>query len=139
MGKRSLAILLAALFVTFPAAYGRADVQPAVGTWLISDRLAIQVFDCQRLLCGRIVWLRQPTLRTPKLCGRTIVWGLTPTGPAHWNNGTFFDPEDGETYNLTATLQPDGSMSARIYEGIALFGKTELLRRISPRSLTGWC
>ena len=139
MRKRPLAILMASLFVLMPAIHARADLQTVDGTWLINDRLAIQVFDCRHLLCGRIVWLRRPALRTPELCGRTIVWGLTPTGPARWSDGTFFNPEDGNTYNLSAQLETNGTISARIYDGVAIFGKTEILQRIAPRSLAGWC
>lgn len=137
--KRALAVPLIALLASMPAARARADVPPVDGTWLVGGRLAIEVFDCRDLLCGRVARLRQAALRTPELCGRTIARGLAPAGPAHWANGIFFDPEDGDSYNLTATLQPDGTISARIYEGLAMFGKTEILRRIQPRSLAGWC
>jgi uncharacterized protein (DUF2147 family) len=136
---RRLAILLTAGFASIPAVRAGTDAPLPDGTWIVSNRVAIEVFDCRQAFCGRVVWLRQPTLRTPDTCGRTIVWGLTPAGPSRWTDGTFFDPEDGDTYNLTATLRPDGTISARIYAGIALFGKTEVLRRIVPRSLAGWC
>jgi uncharacterized protein (DUF2147 family) len=125
------------LWTSWPAGGARAETPD--GTWIISDRVAIQVFGCENLFCGRIAWLRQPNLRTPQMCGRTIVWGLTQTAPGQWSDGSFFDPENSTTYNLSAALQPDGTISARIYDGIALFGRTEILRRIDPHSLSGWC
>ena len=85
-----------------------ADVTPIDGTWLVGGRVAIDVFDCQGLLCGRVAWLRRAALRTPELCGATIVYGLKSTGPTQWAGGTFIDPEDGHPYDLTATLQADG-------------------------------
>lgn len=91
------------------------------------------------MLGGRIAWLRNPALRTPAMCGRTIVWDLRSTGPTKWSGGRFFDPENGSTYDLSATLDADDMISARIYAGIALYGKTEILRRIAPRSFAGWC
>ena len=139
MGKRHLAILLTAVLVSMPGFRASGEAPLPDGTWLVSDRVAIEVFDCRHFFCGRVVWLRRPALRTPEICGRTIIWGLTPAGAAEWTNGMFYDPEDGDTYNLIARLRPDGTISARIYEGVALFGKTETLRRIPPRSLAGWC
>ncbi len=109
------------------------------GTWLISKRVALEVFRCQNALCGRVAWLRNPALRTPEMCSRTIIWGLTSEGPAEWGDGWFFDPEDGDTYNVSARVETIDRISARIYKGISLFGRTEILTRIAPRSLPGWC
>jgi hypothetical protein len=43
------------------------------GTWLVNQRVAFDVFPCRDALCSRIVWLRNPALRTTEMCGRTIV------------------------------------------------------------------
>nr|WP_294529546.1 DUF2147 domain-containing protein [uncultured Rhodopila sp.] len=115
---------------------GAAAAEPPVGTWLLADRLAIDVSECNYLYCGRIVWVRPGT---PGSCGETIVWGLTPDRPGRWNDGWFFDPETGQTFTLSASLQPDGSMSARLLNLVQLYGKVEPLKRIEPRSLSGWC
>jgi uncharacterized protein (DUF2147 family) len=116
-----------------------AQMAKPEGAWIISDRVAIEVFDCGGSLCGRIVWLRNPALRTAEMCGRTIVWGLTPDGPASWSNGWFFDPENHSTYDLSAELESADRIAARIYKGVSWFGRTEILTRIPPRSLEGWC
>lgn len=109
------------------------------GSWIAGNRVAIEVFDCSSMLCGRIVWLRNPALRTSAMCGRTILWNLQRSGPEQWDDGWFFDPENGSTYHVSATIRSDGTIAARIYAGIELFGKTETLRRIKERSLEGWC
>jgi hypothetical protein len=65
------------------------------GTWLLANRVAVEVFECGGLLCGRIVWLVRPrtpagqpdvdhlnpdpALRQRPLCGLTIIWGCSPT------------------------------------------------------------
>jgi uncharacterized protein (DUF2147 family) len=116
-----------------------AETARPEGTWIVGNRVAIAVFDCGGLVCGQIVWLRNPALRTREMCGRTIVWGLAPDGPARWSNGWFFDPEDRSTYNLSAELRSPDMITARIYKGISLLGRTEILKRIPPRSLEGWC
>ena len=74
------------------------------GTWLVSQRVAFDIFPCRDDLCGKIVWLRDPRLRTRENCGRTIIWGLTAKGPTEWDDGWFYDPEDGKTYTGTMTL-----------------------------------
>jgi uncharacterized protein (DUF2147 family) len=120
-----------------PAAMAETPIPD--GTWLISQRVALDIFPCRNALCGRVAWLRNPALRTKEMCSRTIIWGLTSEGPAQWGNGWFFDPEDGDTYNVSAQVESVDRISARIYKGISLFGRTEVLTRIAPRSLPGWC
>ena len=79
-----------------------ASCEVPEGTWLLANRVAIQVFDCSGLLCGKIVWLARPRttvgrpdvdhlnpdpkLRQRPLCGLTILWGLPPNGPGHWRS-----------------------------------------------------
>ena len=109
------------------------------GTWLVSQRVAFEVFPCQQALCGRVVWLRDPALRTRAMCGRTIIWGLTASGPSEWDDGWFFDPENDTTYRVSARENSTDQITARIYQGFPLFGRTEILTRISSRSLAGWC
>ena len=130
-------LIVGGAFLLLPI--GRASAWAPEGSWIVSDRLAVQVFECNAMLCGRIVWLRNPAQRTPAMCGRTIMWNLRSNGPTEWDGGRFFDPENGATYDLSATLDADDMISARIYAGIALFGKTEILRRIPTGSLAGWC
>jgi uncharacterized protein (DUF2147 family) len=127
------------VLVLFQSSLASAEIPVPDGTWLVSQRVAFNVFPCRDALCGRIAWLRDPALRTSEMCGRTIIWGLTSDGPAQWGNGWFFDPENGSTYNVSAQVETPDRMSARIYRGIALFGRTEVLTRITPNSLPGWC
>jgi|SRR6476469_6246 uncharacterized protein (DUF2147 family) len=136
MRRQVLAMTVLALLHQLPA---KADPALPDGTWLVSQRIAFDVFPCQNALCGRIVWLRDPALRTPSMCGRTLIWGLTSDGPAQWDGGSFFDPENGATYNVSARVETADRIAARIYRGIALFGKTEILTRIASHSLPGWC
>jgi hypothetical protein len=91
--RNALALLLFAgsAWACCPSASAQSAVPE--GNWVVSHKVAIEVFDCSSLLCGRIVWLRNPALRTAEMCGKTI----------------------------------------------ALFGRTEILNRIPPRSLGGWC
>ena len=128
-------IILALLLVMpFTARAGNPD-----GTWLVSQRVAFDIFACQAAFCGKIVWLRDPRLRTSANCGRTIIWGLTATSPTQWDDGWFYDPENGTTYSVKAHADSPDRITARIYAGIPMFGRTESLTRIAPHSLEGWC
>ncbi len=133
---RFVALLMAVIACQF-VGIRDAKASDADGTWSIRD-LVLDIFNCQNRVCGRIVWIEDPG-RRPTQCGRTIVWGLTREGPFEWKDGTILDPDDGKTYRLSASLQPDGALRARIYKGVPLFGRTEILRRVDPQSLAGRC
>jgi uncharacterized protein (DUF2147 family) len=107
------------------------------GTWRI-DNLVLEIFSCDKLVCGQIVWIGD-SARRPSQCGRTIVWGLKSTSPSEWTDGSILDPDDGATYSLSARYQRDGTLRARIFRGIELIGRTKILNRVPLRSLAGWC
>jgi uncharacterized protein (DUF2147 family) len=69
----------------------------------------------------------------------TIIWGLQPDSPGHWSNGWLYDPQDGNTYNLTAELTAPDRISARVYRGVPLFGRTEILTRDPKFTFDGHC
>jgi uncharacterized protein (DUF2147 family) len=138
MTKTFYMAALFALFIYGSAGVERAEASAADGTWLIHD-LALNIYDCGNLVCGKIVWIGDPKKRTPGKCGKVIVWGLARSGPSEWSGGHIYDTEKDATYNLSAELTPRDTLNARIYKGIPLFGKTEILTRIQPRSRPDWC
>lgn len=134
-----------------------AESEPAVpqGVWLMDGKVAVQIFDCAQMMCGRIIWLRaprdpegqldrdrknpDPALRDRKLCGLTILWGLRPQGPDRWREGWFYNPGDGETYRVEARLKSADVMVAHIYRGAPVFGRTKTLDRVPHDTSEGWC
>ena len=134
-----------------------AKAQTAVpeGVWLIDKKAAVQIFDCEGLMCGRILWLYKPrdtqgellldsknpdpALRQRPLCGLTMLWNLQPVAPDRWKIGWFYNPDNGKTYRVSAQLKSDDVMVARIYVGVPLFGKTKTLERIPHGTTEGWC
>jgi uncharacterized protein (DUF2147 family) len=107
------------------------------GTWVI-EGLGLDLFDCQNLVCGRIVSIKDPN-RRPSQCGRIIICGLRAVGASEWTGGSILDPDDDTTYRLSAKLQPDGALRARIYKGVQLLGRTKILTRIDLGSLARRC
>ena len=122
---------------------------------MFANRVALQIFDCRGLLCGKIVWLSipddpagqpdldhrnpDPALRQRHLCGLTIVWGLRPAGQNHWSNGRLYDPKDGITYRVSAELTSASTITARVYQGTPLLGRTEVLVRDPQLRPDGRC
>jgi uncharacterized protein (DUF2147 family) len=149
------ATLLTAATILFWVPPATAQLAVPQGVWLIDQKAAVQIFDCNERMCGRIVWLAKPrnalgqldrdknnpdlTLRERPLCGLTILWALRPDGPDRWKDGWFYNPDDGQTYRVSAQLKSDDVMVARIYAWIPVFGTTKTLARV-PKDITdGWC
>ena len=80
-----------------------------------------------------------PALRQRHLCGLTIVWGLRPAGQNHWSNGWLYDPKDGITYRVSAELTSVSTITARVYHGTPLLGRTEILVRDPQLRPDGRC
>jgi uncharacterized protein (DUF2147 family) len=133
LGRAALVVAVAGVMTVT----GALAATPVDGAWAIRD-LILDIYGCQNFVCGRIAWTKDPKRRQTD-CGRTIVWGLSPSGPNEWNGGSIYDTTDGNTYRLNATLNPDGTLHARIFRGVPLFGKTEILRRVKAGSQPGWC
>ncbi len=114
-----------------------AMASPVDGTWIVKD-LVLHLFDCQQSVCGKIVWIKDAA-RRPAQCGRTIVWGLRATGPDEWTEGSITDPDNEMTYRLSATYEADGTLRARIFKGVHMLGRTEILRRVDLQSFKDRC
>ncbi|NKB16490.1 MAG: DUF2147 domain-containing protein [Sphingomonadales bacterium] len=84
--------------------------------------------DDEATLCGRIVWLWEPTdsegrprtdhenpdasLRTRSLVGVDIIRDLRQTAPGEWGDGAVYNPDDGRTYSGRIRLL-DGALALR--------------------------
>ena len=78
------------------------------------------------------------------IAAATTVWldhhlGLQPDDAGHWSNGSLYDPQDGITYDVTAERTAPDKISARVYRGVPIFGRTELLIRDPQLSFDGRC
>lgn len=121
----------------------------------MEERVAVETYDCDGLMCGRIVWLavprdaqgafdgdknnRDPVLRERPLCGLTILWNLHPVGADRWRSGHFYNPDDGQTYRVTARRTSEDAFRARIYVGLPIFGEYRSFVRVPHGVSEGWC
>ncbi len=155
-GRAALSAAAIALLSVSPAvSHTAAWAAASEGVWLLEGEAALQTFNCGGLMCGRIVWLQRPSgphgeprgdennpdpaLRQRRLCGLTILWGLHPVGPDRWQGGWFYNPDDGETYSVSAELRSADVLVARIFLGLPFFGETKTLLRVPHRASAGWC
>jgi uncharacterized protein (DUF2147 family) len=137
------------LTILLAAAPGVARADSPVGVWLASKgRSHVEIYKCGAKLCGKIVWLKEPTnkdgspkvdsrnpdkaKRSRKLLGLHILRGFVKDEdePNYWTSGRIYNPEDGDVYKCTLTLRKDGKLRVRGYVGIPLLGKTQIWTRV---------
>ena len=154
MKLKSLVLLLASTMAGIVHAHTASAGVPE-GVWLIKEQAAVQIFDCKGLLCGRILWLQAPhdsqgqlkrdmknpdsALRQRELCGLTVIWDLRSRAPNHWDDGWFYYPDSGRTYNVKMELTSSNALVARFYQGTSFVGETETLNRVRHGTSEGWC
>jgi uncharacterized protein (DUF2147 family) len=143
-----IAKLFTALFMALlSVASVRAQSPTPTGVWQDSSgRVQVEIAPCGELLCGKIVWFKwpdnaqglplvdlknkDPALRTRPLLGLTILYGLRRTGENTWTDGKIYNPEDGVKYQAKMSIQGDGSLRVRAYEGLPFLGKTLIWTRM---------
>ena len=153
--KRVGSALAVAAITLLTAARGAAQLAVPPGVWLLEGKAAVRIFECDGLMCGRILWMRiprdaegervldkknpDPALRRRPLCGLTIIGDLRPDVPGHWTDGWLYNPDDGVKYKVTARLESDDVIVARAYLLLPLFGKTLTLTRVPRGTSEGRC
>ena len=147
--------MLAAVVWSLAIPHAMAQASVTQGVWLMDARVAVQTFSCGGLMCGRVVWLvvprdpqgrlyrdannPNPQLRVRPLCGLTILWNLRPAGVNRWRSGWFYNPDDGQTYRVSARFTSDDAIVARIYRGLPIFGENRTFARVAHGTSEGWC
>ncbi|MEZ5924372.1 MAG: DUF2147 domain-containing protein [Hyphomicrobiaceae bacterium] len=113
--RSTLAAVLLLLLTTATAS--AADIH---GLWFTTgDKAKVDVKDCDGLLCGSIVWLKDPVgsdgqplhdgnnedpaMRTRPIMGLPILLGLEPKGENLWF-GQVYSPEEGQTFEVELKL-----------------------------------
>ena len=127
---------------------GSAWAEGALGTWATEEgKSHVTIMACEDKLCGTIVWLREPltkagkpkndannpedALKTRPIIGLPLLAGFVPGDEINvWENGTIYNPEDGELYSCVLTLLDAGTLKVRGFVGLPLFGKTQIWNRV---------
>lgn len=109
--------------------------------------IQITICGADGTLCGKLAWFRikpdnpnpkgldlknpDPAQRNRPLCGLTFMYGFKPAGEERWAGGAIYDLENGNTYNATMALRPDGKLDLHGYIGISLLGRSEIWTRVT--------
>lgn len=118
-----------------------------VGLWLPSNGKArVQIFKEGDKFSGRIVWLREPNndegkpkvdknnpdakLQTRRLLGLKLLNDFSYVGKKSWENGTIYDPENGNLYNCVITMTDENTIEVRGFIGVSMFGRTDVWKRM---------
>lgn len=108
----------------------------------------MEIVSCGEKLCGSIVWLKEPMneegnpkhdannpdadLQTRPIIGLPLLANFMAGDETNvWNDGTIYNPEDGEIYSCTITLVDGRTLKVRGYVGLPLFGKTQIWTRVN--------
>jgi uncharacterized protein (DUF2147 family) len=148
--RLTIAVLFSALL---PLAGALADVagadNGALGTWATEGgKSHVEIMTCGEKLCGRIIWLKEPMddegmpkhdannpdseLQSRPIIGLPLLANFIAGAEANvWDDGTIYNPEDGETYSSTMTLLNGATLKVRGYVGLPLFGKTQVWTRVN--------
>jgi len=125
-----------------------SGAQDVTGVWMTQKRTAaVELSSCEGTLCGRIVWLADPTrpdgdvkrdrenpdpaLRERPWCGTEVITGLEPTGPGRWDGGRFYYFKHGRDYDLAMEREGE-TLRLRAYLGLKALGRTEIWERADP-------
>ena len=119
-----MSFILAAVFLLggqIFASNASANDGSVFGTWLTEKGDArIQVSQCGRAICGKVVWLREaidPATGRPQtddknpnaslaarpMVGVQLFIGMTPSGPGTWA-GQIYNGDDGKVYDSKVSL-----------------------------------
>ena len=120
---------LLASAVAMSIVYSAHASAPVVGTWMSADGgTKVRVTECGGKLCGRVVWLSEPTgvdgkpktdrhnadasKRARPLIGVPVVLGMKPDGTNKWS-GQIYNADDGRTYQAHVMVVSDNAMKVQ--------------------------
>ena len=126
--------LIAAL--TMGALTGAAlGQQPsATGLWLDNEgRAGIEIARCDKSMCGKIVWLKEPidpqgkpwtdinnmdaSKRSTPVCGMQVIGELKRETNGDWSGGWVYDPEVGKRFTIEIALKDANTLSVFAFDG----------------------
>ena len=141
---RFLLVLGLALFAMTGKPFAAEPASPA-GLWLTENqRSVIAVSPCindATKICGKIHWIiaggmqfdtknPEESRRTQPMCGLNILGGFQQSDATNWIDGEIYKADDGDVYNATLQMLPNGKMLVRGYVGMPLFGKSQTWTRV---------
>src|SRR5690606_14108788 len=117
-----------------------------VGIWFDdTGQGAIEIAPCGVMLCGRIVWLKEPTdengrpltdalnpdprNRQRPICGLQIIGDLKPQPDGTWDEGWIYDPKEGKSYDVEIRLRAPDRLQIKGYLGVKFLSESFIWQR----------
>ena len=146
MKKNLFYILFCTIVCSFATKSIAQTANAVLGIWKNGEGTAmIQVYEKSDKYYGKIVWLKIPNdanskpktdinnpnekLQSRPLKGLENLIGFVFKGNNKWEEGTIYDPKNGNDYSCTLTLVDNNSLEVRGYVGISMFGRTDVWKR----------
>jgi uncharacterized protein (DUF2147 family) len=134
MGDMKIALCATVLAVgVLPLGALQVRAADVTGTWIDhTGQGAVEIRPCGELMCGRVVWLKNPTHRSRSgrpICGAQILGNLRRGETNTWSSGWIFNPEDEERFSAEIKLQNENTLLVTGYLGIKLLGETFTWKR----------
>lgn len=117
-----------------------------IGVWLDdTGQGAIEIAPCGEMLCGRIVWLKEPltkegepltdalnpdpSRRERPICGLQIIGDLKRQPNGSWDKGWIYDPKEGKSYDVEIRLRDPDRLQVKGYLGVKFLSETFIWQR----------
>jgi uncharacterized protein (DUF2147 family) len=94
-----------------------------------TGRGAVEIVKCGSNLCGKLVWLKNPSHKEG--CGLQIFGDVKPVANGVWDRGWIIDPEKdlNTKYSVELTLVNPKSLKVVGYLGTKFFSETMMWKR----------
>ena len=100
-----------------------------LGVWYDHTRSgAIEIKKCGKLLCGYIVWTKDPK-DAKKGCGKPLIRNVKYVGNNTWDRGLIYSPTDGKDYSVELKPVSRSKLKVLGYAGSKFFSKTMYWKR----------
>ncbi len=137
----TLSMLIGVMVINVAKSVAQTKNDAITGEWLSQKKdVRFLIFRQNDKYFGKVLWgsgrdtvdTKNPDgrLRSRKLVGAILLKDFVFDGTDTWQDGTIYDPADGNTYACKLSLTNDKKLKVRGYVGISLFGRTEYWTRI---------
>lgn len=147
-----LLMLTAVLWSMSSFVMQNTDGDRLLGIWEPSNgRARVKVEKIGDKYFGKIVWLKEATdpvsgepktdknnpdesLRNVPLKGYRMLKDFVYKGGDTWEEGTIYDPLNGNTYSCTIKMTDKNTLDIRGYIGVSALGRTDIWKRLEVKS-----
>ncbi len=128
------------------------DGDRLLGVWEPSNgRARVKVEKIGEKYFGKIVWLKEDkepstgepktdknnpdeSLRNVPLKGYRMLKDFVYKGNNTWEEGTIYDPLNGNTYSCSIKMNDKNTLDIRGYIGVSALGRTDIWKRLEVKS-----